>query len=112
MIHVLNKVKDKALQSLLRWFLNTYHLDRLGTITNLAVDSGAKNISIELNLDGESGPIRANVHYAIIDPTTIELTRLDCSRGWIATLFNELVPKDQKRREVPRALVRALTNLI
>ncbi len=112
MIRVLNKAKDKALQSFMRWFLNEYHLDRLGEITSLTLDSGAKTISLELNLHGEPGPIRAILHYALTRPRTIEIKYVDCSRAWIATLFNEFVPQDQKRREVPRAVVAALSNLI
>ena len=109
---IANKAKDIALQHVASRILNKYHLNKLGKMTSLRLDSEKQEIFIELDLHGEQTPIELTVKYRVLSSTLIEIADVQSSRAWITTLANEIVPADQKRITVPEAVTAALSKII
>lgn len=109
---IANKGKDVALQLVAAWIVNKYHLNKLGQMTALRLDSDKQEIFIALDLHGEQTPIELTIQYRVLSPTQIEIADVQSSRAWIATLANEMVPAEKKRITVPEAVTTALSKLI
>lgn len=109
---IANKGKDIALQFVAAWIVNKYHLNKLGQMTALRLDSEKQEIFITLDLHGEQTPIELTIQYRVLSSTEIEIADVHSSRAWIATLANEMVPAHQKRITVPEAVTAALSKLI
>lgn len=77
---IANKGKDIALQSVASWIANKYHLNQLGRMTALRLDSEKQEIYIALDLHGEQTPIELTIHYRILDSTLIEIIDVGSSR--------------------------------
>ena len=62
-------------------------------MTNLQIDSKNKTITGELDLKGESTPLKINcLHYQLVEEggeTFFEITKVDTSREWINVLCDE-----------------------
>ena len=58
---LVNKVKDIGLQFVATWISNKY-LNKLGTVTNLQLDTEKQEISLTLDLKGEQTPIDVTLH--------------------------------------------------
>lgn len=106
-----NKAKDLALQQVAGWVANRLHLNKLGKVTTLRLDSEKAEIFLTLELEGESTPVDLTVHYRIAEPTLLEVTEVQTSRVWMTTFVNELVPPEQKQFAVPKMVTKALTKL-
>jgi hypothetical protein len=109
---IANKGKDMALQFVAAWIVNKYHLNKLGQMTSLQLDSEKQEIFIALELHGEQTPIELTIQYRVLSPTQIEIANVCSSRAWVAALANEMVPAEKKRIAVPEAVTAALSKLI
>lgn len=107
-----NRLKDVALQFIAARIVSHYHLNKLGHMTKLQIDSEKSEVVIELDLHGEPAPIELKMHYRLLSATEIEIGEVSSSRSWIATLVNEMVPAEKKRITVPEAVTKALSKLI
>ena len=102
-----NPAKDYALGVTVRlWFNQTYK--RYGQMTTIHIDSTAKTIHLELDLEGEAAPIVIDVKSyrlgSVSGETTIELGEIETSRGWINQLVADYLPPDKKSFSVPGAV--------
>lgn len=104
-----NKAKDLALQAVAAWVANRFHLNKLGQVKDLQLDSEKAQIFLTLELEGEDKPIDLTVHYRLLGKTEVEITEVLASRPWMTTFANELVPPEQKRFTVAPVVVKALS---
>ncbi len=81
----------------------------LGTMTTLEIDSKNKKASLELELKGETQPLRVTIgHYEVTaaeGKTFIEIKEFNTSREWINVLARDFLKG--KKFEVPE-LVRSV----
>jgi len=105
----LRTMKDAALRSLARQYINSKISDQYGVVTKLEIDRAKKAIHAELDLKGESQPIIVDVTaYELIatpDKTLIRLADVKISRQWVDALFQQF--GRDKTFEVPD-IVKAL----
>lgn len=104
-----NKAKDLALQGVAAWVANRFHLNKLGKVRDLQLDSEKSQIFLTLDLNGEDKPVDLTVRYRIVSPTEIEVAEVHASRPWMTTFANDLVPAEQKRFKVAAMVVKALS---
>jgi hypothetical protein len=87
-----NRIKDRATGPIAGLFFNVL-IKPYGIMTNLQIDSKNKTITCELDLKGESTPLKINcLNYQLVeegDETFFEITRMDTSREWITVLCDE-----------------------
>ena len=97
-----NRIKDQATGPLAGLFFNVL-LKPYGTMTNLQIDSKNKTITCELDLKGESTPLKINcLSYRLVEEgeaTFFEITRVETSREWINVLCDEYLK--QRRFKLP-----------
>ena len=102
-------MKDAALRSLARQYINSRISDQYGVVTKLEIDREKKTIHAELDLKGENQPIIVDVTaYELIvapDKTLIRLASVKISRDWLNALYQQF--GRDKTFEVPD-LVKAL----
>jgi len=107
---ILTKAKDWMLQEAAKiWINNEYR--RFGTMTKLEIDSQKRTIHVELDLKGETAPIKVDVgRYTLVEEngkTYLEMAEVSTSREWINLLLEEFVK--QPRFAVPQGrIVKAL----
>ena len=106
-----NKAKDLALQHVGSWVANRLHLNQLGKVTTLRIDSAKAEIFLTVDLEGESTPVDLTMQYRILQPTLLEVVHVDASRVWMTTFINKLVPPEQKQFTVPKVVSKALSQL-
>lgn len=106
-----NKAKDLALQHVATWVANRLHLNKLGKVTTMRIDSDKAEIFLTVELEGETTPVDLTVHYRILEPTLLEVVDVQASRVWMTTFANEVVPAEQKRFSVPKVVTKALSKL-
>jgi hypothetical protein len=86
-------MKDAALRSLARQYINSKISDQYGVVTKLEIDRAKKTIHAELDLKGESQPIIVDVTaYELIsapDKTLIRLADVKISRRWADALYQQ-----------------------
>ena len=86
-------MKDAALRSLARQFINSKISDEYGVVTKLEIDRAKKTIHAELDLKGESQTIMVDVTaYELIaaaDKTLIRLADVKISRDWVNALYQQ-----------------------
>jgi len=91
---VLQSIKDKLLQAVLRSFFN-FQFKHYGRMTNLTIDSKNRTFQIELDLKGETSPIKISINqYEFAEEggeTFICLGKIEASREWVTVLANELL---------------------
>ncbi len=89
----LRTMKDAALRSLARQFINSKIGDEYGVVTKLEIDRAKKTIHAELDLKGESQTIMVDVTaYELIaaaDKTLIRLADVKISRDWVNALYQQ-----------------------
>lgn len=106
-----NKAKDLALQHVGSWVANRLHLNKLGKVTTLRLDSEKAELFLTMDLEGETSPVDLTVRYRIVEATLLEVIHVDASRVWMTTFINELVPPEQKQFTVPKVVTKALSKL-
>ena len=106
-----NKAKDIALQHAATWVANRFHLNKIGKVTALQINSTTEEIAVTLELEGETTPVDLKVNYRIVNPTLIEITHVEASRPWMTKLVNDVVPPEDKQFTVPAIVTKALSNL-
>jgi hypothetical protein len=101
-------VPDAAVQWGAREFFN-HRYNSFGTMTTLQIDSTSKKASFDLELKGESQPVRMTINqYKLTTAggqTFIEVTDIDTSREWLTVLARQFM--NGKKFEVPE-VVRAV----
>jgi hypothetical protein len=84
-------MKDAALRSLARQYINSKISDEYGIVTKLEIDRTKKTIQAELDLKGENQPIVVDVRaYELIaapDKTLIRLADVKISKEWVNALY-------------------------
>jgi hypothetical protein len=107
--HPLTILKEKAFEVVVRAFLN-HKLQQYGVMTKLELDSKAKTIRVELDLNGETTPILIEAgSYAISEvngQTFISVDKFKTSREWLTTFLNDYAVK--KPVAIPKAATMAL----
>lgn len=104
-----NKAKDLALQGVATWVASRFHLNKLGKVKDMQLDSEKSQIFLILELEGEDKPIDLTVRYRLLSKTEIEIAEVHASRPWMTTFANDLVPAGQKRFTVSPMVVKALS---
>jgi hypothetical protein len=98
-------VVEAGLKSALNSKLRPY-----GTMTKLELDSKAKTIRLELDLEGEPNPILVEIGSYKLEQqpgkAILTLDKITTSRKWLTTLANEHLAK--KPLPVPASLAIAL----
>jgi hypothetical protein len=107
---ILSNAKDRLIEQVALSYLNGKLLAPYGRATSLRIDSTAKSLSVEAELNGEKSPIRIDVaEYEIGtegDRYFVKVRGIKTSREWLTTLArNEL---SNIRFEVPEQLGRLL----
>jgi hypothetical protein len=107
LLSFLSPAKEFALEVAVKlWFNHTHQ--RYGHMTTIQIDSTAKSIHVELELKGETSPIRIDVKgYELSSDsgeTFIELGEIKASREWINQLISDFLPPDKKCFKVPGAV--------
>ncbi len=73
--------------------LNSTWLQPYGTLTELAIDTESRSLSLTLELKGENAALQIRVkHYELIErdgETFLELGEIETSREWVNTLLRE-----------------------
>ena len=102
-----NPAKDFALEVAVKlWFNQTQN--RYGHMTHIKIDTTAKSIHVELDLDGEPTPLKIDVASYQLNSesgeTIISLGDIVTSREWINQLINDYLPPEKKSFKVPGAV--------
>jgi hypothetical protein len=102
-----NPAKDFALEVAVKLWFNQTH-KRYGQMTSIQIDSTAKSIHLELELKGESAPLRIDVRrYELTTKageTHLELGAIETSREWLNALLEDLLPPTSRRFKLPGSL--------
>lgn len=106
-----NKAKDMALQHVATWVANRFHLNKIGKVTDLQINSTTEEIAVKLELEGEATHVDLKVSYRILNSTMIEIAHMEASRPWMTKLVNDVLPPEQKQFTVPALVTKALSNL-
>lgn len=106
-VDIFKKGKDLLIeQAFLNWF-NTVK-QHIGHMTHIKINSENKSIELELELKGETAPLRVHVqNYRIFTTdgeTFIELTEVTTSREWINALLADYPQRERRRFKVPAAV--------
>ena len=100
--------KDKLVQfTALSYFGIRYH--QLGKMTTLQLDTEKRQIRAILDLHGEQTPIDLTIHYILLGSNKIELTDVQSSREWVATLVNQILTPEQRCIPVSTIVYTALS---
>ena len=106
-LNIFKQGKDFLIgQAMLNWF-NTVK-KHIGKMTNIKIDSENKNIELDLELKGETSPLRIHIrNYRLISEsgeTFIELKDVTTSREWINALLADYPEPEKRRFKVPTAV--------
>ncbi|MDB6124979.1 MAG: hypothetical protein JWQ71_3972 [Pedosphaera sp.] len=109
---ILKSVRPLIPDSAREWGAREYFNHRyktLGTMTTLQIDSANKKATLDLELKGETQPLKVTINRyeltAVGNKTFIEIKELQTSREWINVLAGQFVKG--KKFEVPE-MVKAL----
>ena len=106
--------KDWLVQKTALAMLNQSVLKPYGTLTNLKLDTAERTIEAELDLKGETHPVRIRVsEYEIIeeaDATYLILKGITTSREWLTTLARDFAV--DRRFKLPDAARSYLSMLL
>jgi hypothetical protein len=102
-------VPDAAVQWGAREYFN-HRYNSLGTMTTLQIDSTNKKASFDLELKGETQPVRITINQyeltTVGDKTLIEVREVNTSREWLTVLARQfLLGKKFEVPEVVRAVL-------
>jgi hypothetical protein len=112
LFHIFSSVKDVAVEVIAkRWFNQTQK--RYGNMTKIQIDSQRKHIDVELDLKGESLPLRIEVKCYQLESeiggqTYISLGDIETSREWLNVLISDYFDPQRRRFKVPKAIRLAL----
>lgn len=106
---LLTTIKDKAVQFALRtWF--QLKCNKFGNMTSLQINSKIKTIQLDLELKGETSPIKISIsRYELTEEggkTYLCVGEIETSREWINVLLANYLK--ERRFEVPSAVKIAL----
>jgi hypothetical protein len=103
---ILKTIRPLLPDSTVEWGAREYFNHRyapFGIMTTLQIDSTAKKASMDLELKGESQPLRVTINRyelsTVGDKTLIEIKELQTSREWINLLAEQFLKG--KKFEVP-----------
>jgi len=98
--------KDWLVEKAALVMINQAVLKPYGTLTGLKLDTTARTIQAELQLNGETEPVRLEVHeYELIEEAGtafIVLKSLSTSRAWLTRLGNDFAI--ERRFKLPEAV--------
>jgi hypothetical protein len=107
LLSMIHQGKDRLIEAAARLWLHQT-LKRYGQMTNLHIDTQNKRIDIELDLKGETSPIKVAVKSYRLDSdsgeTFVELGEVETSREWMNALIEDFLTPDKKRFKVPGAV--------
>ncbi len=90
-----------------REFLNR-RFEPFGSMTNLQIDPAKRTATLELELKGETQPLKVNIQkyeLTTVDGKTIlEIKEVQTSREWLNLLLAELGRNGKLKFEVPEAI--------
>jgi hypothetical protein len=106
-LNIFKQGKDFLIeQAFLTWF-NTIK-KHIGHMTQIKINSENKSIELDLELKGETAPLRVQIqNYRIFTTdgeTFIELTDVTTSREWINALLADYPQPEKRRFKVPAAV--------
>jgi len=97
-------VSDQTTGWGLREYLN-YKIKPLGMITTLQIDTAGQKGSLEINLKGETQPVRITLNrYELTaegDKHFLEIKDIQTSREWMTVVAVELAKSGKLKFEVP-----------
>ncbi len=92
----MSALKDLVINPVLKPLINLYISD-LGSFDKLKVDSSKKQISLQINLDGEKTPISVEVQEYTLDKKEeqnfLVIKKIDFSREWINKALKKWHPE-------------------
>ena len=107
---VFSKAKDRVLEQMALSYLNSKWLEPYGQATSLRIDSAARAITVEVELKGETKPVRIEIlDYDIRqegDRYFAVVKEIRTSREWLTVLAREQLVKSQF--ELPAKVARLL----
>lgn len=84
--------KDRLIEQGALSYLNTQILAPFGRATSLRLDSNAKTLAIELELNGEVAPVKIQItDYELLQETNrffLKIQHVQTSREWLTGLAN------------------------
>jgi hypothetical protein len=113
-VSIFSNVKDRIVERAALSYLNSRILAPYGRVTRLCIDSSAKTVRAEVELNGETAPIEAEL-------SSYEITRegeryfatvkdIQTSREWLTALARERLCRN--RLELPPDLGRLLVGAL
>lgn len=92
---IFSGAKDKLIASTLPTVLNRSYLQPYGRIIDFQINTAAKSVEIELELKGETQPVRVNVQeFEIAEQngkTVVRLKKIATSREWLTRVANDFL---------------------
>lgn len=73
--------------------------------------SPEKNLVLELDLDGESSPVRVTAHYRV-DPTSLTIESVETSKRWLTEVAHLALAKHGGKFDLPGGLVGTMARAI
>ena len=108
---LMRRLKDTAIGSAAKMWLNSRYLQGVGRITTLDIDTTNRHIDAEIELRGEDSPIRARLGYVLVKggtQTTVSLSSFDSSRAWLSEAVGRFVIGPGKTFPLPKPLADAM----
>lgn len=85
--------KDRVIEKMVLPVLNTSVLQPYGRASNLRLDSTAKSVELDLDLNGEAAPLKIQIgKYEMIqegDESFVIIREFTASRAWLTVLAAE-----------------------
>lgn len=111
---LLSKSKDRMLESVSMPLLNSSLFRPYGRVTGLRIDSTAKTVQLELELNGEADLLQVRVgKYELVregDGICAVLTEIQTSKAWLTALAEQQL--QGRRLKLPSRLVGVLRRLL
>jgi hypothetical protein len=107
--HMFQSAKNALTSKAAKVYVNGL-LSRYGEVQELKIDSGARTITVTIQLLGEPAPIEARVGRYVIHELHgkkyIEFSQCRCSRPWMQSLLEDVTAR--RRIELPSWAAAAL----
>lgn len=107
-------VSDQSASRMARDYFN-YRFQSFGTMTTLQIDPQAGKISLELQLKGETEPLKVTIdHYEIsqVDGKSVmSIQGVQTSREWLTAIAGELAKSGGLKFEIPDVAAAVLGSL-
>ena len=73
-------------------------------LESFTLSSREKTISLELRLEGEDKPVKADIHYSLGTGNTVEIREVETSRPWMTEALKLVLVKTGNRFALPGGL--------